>query len=209
LRSGLGRLFNRDRRNDGAPESPLYQFVCSRPNYGVGQMKSRPPPFTWKTNQVYPTRQRGADNTTCKQLTMLPLLQTTNGAKMEQSPSHRTIAFTSRREFDSRATQQASAVCEMAKDRGLSFTASSLPQATACARRPTGWRCAKSLMMTQLSAALESGALRICPDVHDSAELRKQIEEFTVTISAGHLSINAKIGVTMTSFPRSRLRTSL
>lgn len=50
-------------------------------------------------------------------------------------------------------------------------------------------------MMTQLAAALESGRLRICPKVHDAAELRKQLEDFQVSITdAGHLTIDAKNG---------------
>jgi hypothetical protein len=93
------------------------------------------------------------------------------------------------------ATGVGNAVCSIARERGLAFHPLVITAGDGLRKVNDAYRCAKAYMMTQLAAALESGALRICPYIKDASELRKQLEDFQVSITgSGHLTINAKNG---------------
>lgn len=57
------------------------------------------------------------------------------------------------------------------------------------------WRCAKSYLIGSLAAAMSNGALLAAEGLPDGIELRRQLEDYQIEITAsGHMTANAAAG---------------
>lgn len=57
------------------------------------------------------------------------------------------------------------------------------------------WRCAKSYLIGSLAAAMSNGALLAAEGLPDGVELRRQLEDYQIEITAsGHMTANAASG---------------
>jgi len=57
------------------------------------------------------------------------------------------------------------------------------------------WRCGKSYLIGSLSAAMSNGKLLAAAGLPDGAELRKQMEDYVIEVTAsGHMTANAMSG---------------